>query len=725
MHCLSRLAMPVILVLGALGLAAPAARAQSCPDYTFNCLRPSFLTSEVVPAYSQHESPVSPAEYEGDHGDYLAQFTSPSGKRVRIVIKAPVTGEVYDVPPIRPGESVYEYLNNALYVAPNIPRRQTVVNLPKGTYSFDFPLFSNCTSPIDHQPKYVHWQVAGASDLVIDGHGSRVNFADFCLGLVLANVNRVTLRNFEFAWPNIQIASVATIVAVGGNGSTGFTYDVRIGPSKTAHLPKLIAAITAWDKRANRWDLVNSNDDVSYGDGIDSGTPLQCAETAEEQGTSGCTVRDVPSFGVQFKVGESVLLRYYSFATAIAASGNDITLDHITFKNLIGSDYTYSQGRGFHVTHVLLTRLEGQPISAGGGGSLLTNVSGDVVVDHSWIGYQADDAFDMNTTIVRFTPTPVTNNTPMNTLTFDASTPAQLPWPAVNIAQTGDVIGFFDNTLAFKGTAIVRSVSTPVNGGNSTLTLDRAVNAQLVASGCIAGDLTSSSGARYLIDDNEFAFNRARALLLQTPYGWVNRNIFVGQTLKQVYVLASQYWGEGPGAQELLITRNRFEAQGHNFLSGFFALDMLAEAADFPNAQDEIAGAKSAAPPINQNIVVADNTFATDHPQALVNVSSANDIVFHRNSFRLEFHANESGPVTYDQHRWGGSLGPRQYPVTIHDATQVFFDEISTYSSWLPQVSCDDSIMLSLSTPSPAVSPFAPIACRVAATTSGLDYAEP
>jgi hypothetical protein len=355
----------------------------------------------------------------------------------------------------------------------------------------------------------------------------------------------------------------------------------------------------------------------------------------------------------------------------------------------------------------------------------LTNVSGDVVVDHSWIGYQADDAFDMNTTIVRFTPTPVSNNTPMNTFTFDASTPAQLPWPAVNIAQTGDVIGLFDNALAFKGTAIVRLVSTPVNGGNSTLTLDRAVNAPLVASGFIAGDLTSSSGARYLIDNNEFAFNRARALLLQTPYGWVNSNTFVGQTLKQVYVLASQYWGEGPGAQELLITRNRFEAQGHNFLSGFFALDVLAEAADFPNAQDEITGTKSAARPINQNIVVADNTFITDRPQALVNVSSANAIVFHRNSFRLGFNAGEAASVTYDQHRWGDSLGPRQYPVTIHDATHIFFDEISTYSSWLPQVSCDDSIMLSLSTPSPTVSPFAPIACRVAATTSGLAYAEP
>jgi hypothetical protein len=506
---------------------------------------------------------------------------------------------------------------------------------------------------------------------------------------------------------------------------TGYTYDVKIGPSNTAHFPKMLAAITAWDKRADRWDLVNSNDDVSYGDGIDSGAPLQCVESAAAQKTSGCTVKDLPSFGVQFKVGESVLLRYYSFATAIAASGNDITLDHITFKNLIGSDYTYSGGRGFRVTHALLTRLPGQPISAGGGGSLLTNVSGDVVVDHSWIGYQADDAFDMNTTIVRLTPTPVSNSTPMITLTFDASTPAQLPWPAVNIAQAGDVIGFFDNTLAFKGTAIVRAVSTPVNGGNALLTLDRAVNAQLAASGFIAGDLTSSSGARYLIDDNVFAFNRARALLLQTPYGWVNRNTFVGQTLKQVYVLASQYWGEGPGAQELLLTHNRFEARDHNFLSGFFALDMLAEAADFPNAQDEVAGGKSATPPINQNIIVADNTFATDHPQALVNVSSARNIVFYRNSFRLEFPTAETAPGAYTPDRSGGSLGPRQYPVTIHDASRVLFDETSAYSVWLAHASCNDSILLALSTPPPVVAPFAPIACRVAATTSELEYAEP
>lgn len=279
--------------------------------------------------------------------------------------------------------------------------------------------------------------------------------------MVLANVNRITLRNFEFAWPEIQIASVATITAVGGNGTNGYTYDVKITDLASTRLPRMIAAITAWDRNADHFDLNRPNDDVSYGDGIESGTPMQCAESPAQRKTSGCTAKEVPSYGVQFKVGESVLLRYYSFATAIAVSGNDVTLDHITFKNLIGSDYSYAQGRGLHVTHALLTRLLGKRASAAGGGSLLTNVGGDVVVDSSWIGYQSDDAFDMNTTIVHFTPTPVSNSPPMTTLTFDGSTPTLMPWPAFNVVQIGDVIGLFDNAMAFTGTAVVRSVAIP------------------------------------------------------------------------------------------------------------------------------------------------------------------------------------------------------------------------------------------------------------------------
>jgi hypothetical protein len=704
------------LAAGALTLAGwsigSSAHAAACEELTFECLHPQFLKTETAASYSDHETWVSPAQYDAARGDYLAQFSSPSGKAVRIVVEAPVTRMTYDVPPIGPQETVDEYLNGALYLAPNTPRRHTVINFPKNTYNFDFPLFSNCTSPGTQSPQYVHWQVANASDLVIDGHGSTVNFSDLCIGLNLAGVNRVILRNFVFSWPKIQIAAVATVVAVGGNGDTGYTYDVKITLPAGATVPRMIAGATAWDKDADHWDLINAGDDVSYGDGVDSGAPLTCVSRSE----GSCVVKSIPSYGVQFKVGESLLLRYYSFATAIAISGNDVTLDHITFKNLIGSDYSFSQGRGLHVTQALWTRTNGQPVSAAGGGSLITNVGGDIVIDNSWFGYQSDDAFDMNTTIVRFTPTPVSNSTPMYTLTFDASTPRQLPWPAANVVQRGDVIGLFDSGLAFQSIAVVQSVSTPTNGANPILTLDRDVSAKLAAAGFIGGDLTSSAGARYYIDHNVFAYNRARALLLQTPYGWVRENSFVGQTLKQVYVLASQYWGEGPGAEDLLISGNHFDATGQNYLTGFFALDIMAEATNFPNFQNEVAGTTRAAPPINQNILAADNVFETSSPQAIINVSSAKNVLFFNDSVDLDARSK------LEHESSTNARGPRQFPVAIHDASNVYFDEMSAYSIAPPATSCSGSIMLQLSSPSPVVSPFEPIACEVSSTSSDVGY---
>jgi len=167
------------LLICLAGWLGSTAHASSCDELIFECLQPEWVVAPA-PAYSDHEASISPATYQAEHGDYLKQFLSPSGKPVRIVIKAPVTPDTYDVPPIGAHEAVDEYLNRALYTAPNTPRIGTLINFPKGTYNCAFPLFSHCTSSTTHSPQYVHWQVANASDLVIDGHGSTINFSDFC-----------------------------------------------------------------------------------------------------------------------------------------------------------------------------------------------------------------------------------------------------------------------------------------------------------------------------------------------------------------------------------------------------------------------------------------------------------------------------------------------------------------------------------------------------------------
>src|SRR5690242_19105812 len=71
-------------------LVATLARADSGADYTFQSLHPQFLTSEITPAVWQYESAVSPATYEAAQGDFLSRFTSPGGKQVSVVVKAPV-----------------------------------------------------------------------------------------------------------------------------------------------------------------------------------------------------------------------------------------------------------------------------------------------------------------------------------------------------------------------------------------------------------------------------------------------------------------------------------------------------------------------------------------------------------------------------------------------------------------------------------------------------------
>ena len=675
-------------------------------SYTFQSLDPEFLRTPVSPSYSQHVPSVSPAAYDREDGDYIAQFDSPGGRPVQIVIKSPVTHQDDDVPAIAPGQTVADYLNGA-FLVDGKPRSGTVIRFPKGTYSFEFPLSSNCDS------HYVHWQLpAGASDLVIDGQGSTVNFSDLCPGLNLPGVQRVTLKNFRFAWPHLQIATIATVTAIGGNGTTGYTYDVRIDPAHAANMPPMLAAATSWDRDENHWDLVNIDDDISYGDGVTSGVPQQCTETPGARKIEGCDVKGIPSFGVQLKVGETLLLRHYNFASAISGTGEDITLDNITVESAIGTAFVFNQGRGFHITRSALTRMPNQPISGTGNAFMFDiAVSGDVVIEDSSFGYQGDDGFDMNTQITRFTPTPVNNTTPMTTFPFNASRPSELQWPAFGGppygAQQGDTIALFDNTLAFRGVAKVTSATLQADGSTSALAIDHPAESDLAKAGFIAADLSIGAGARYLIRNNTFAYNRARALLLQTPFGWVDHNRFIGQTLKSLYVLASQYWGEGPGAHELIVSHNVFDSRRHR--SDFLALDLLQEAADFPNSEDEMAGATAAIASVNQNIIVADNRFSVDKATANVNLSSAKNVLFSGNDFNLMHDGRETG--TY------------QLPVAVHDAAHIHFDDGNRFDpAWLSVASCAQSRLLTLLTPSPNVAVYTPAACGIVATVSDLVF---
>jgi hypothetical protein len=136
---------------------------------------------------------------------------------------------------------------------------------------------------------------------------------------------------------------------------------------------------------------------------------------------------------------------------------------------------------------------------------------------------------------------------------------------------------------------------------------------------------------------------------------------------------------------------------------GFYAIDIITEASDFPNSQDEVTGVTAVAPSVNQNIVVAGNVFNSDQEIPVINVSSVNNVIFSGNIFSVPAGA------------------PGQLPVTIHDASNIHFDD-TTYGSWLAGASCANSPLLSLTNPPPAVSVVLPNACGIAATVSNLSF---
>lgn len=680
----------------------------ACSQLTFACLHPAFLKDEL-PAYWKYASPTSPARYDKAANDYLAQFTSPSGIDVRIVVKSPVTTAVYDVPPIATNEPLTEYFQKAFYDGGTL-RTKTVIRFPKATYKFAWGVYSNCDNGNN-------WTLpSGLSDVVIDGQGSTVVFSGLCNGVSLWNAQRVVLKNFHFSWSQLKMAAVGAVTDV--DLATGI-YKVNFAPVNFGPSPKFIASVFAWDRPNNHVDLVNWRQDAFYGDGVTGGSAVQCAETVEQQKKSGCTVTLGLEGSPYFTKGQSVVLHFYNYGGAITVTGNDVTFDALSLDNIIGTGFALFGGRGLRVTNSTLTRMEGEPAGAEGNASAeFGSVSGDVVFDHNFFGYSGDDGYQLNWNIAQYSPgQPPAPLFSGQLMPVYSSASNRIAWP--DLAQTGDIFVVYDYALNYKYVRKVTAVDCPDNSCPSTtdpyiLTLNQPIDANLVDKGFIGGDLTQFAGARYIVSDNDFQYTQGRALLLQTPFGLVDSNRFAGQTQRQIYLMTSEYWGEGGSAQELTISNNTFDATGHGGSAptakggDFLAIDIAAEpASPYANFGPEVIGSKNrVAAPVNQNIIVAKNTFITDKITAVVNLSSANDIVFGGNAFVL----NKSAEAT----------GSGQYPISLHDISNVYFDGRNSFTPfWLDGASCKDSRLLQLIQPAPVVSADTPISCGIADTISG------
>jgi hypothetical protein len=130
--------------------------------------------------------------------------------------------------------------------------------------------------------------------------------------------------------------------------------------------------------------------------------------------------------------------------------------------------------------------------------------------------------------------------------------------------------------------------------------------------------------ARFLIRNNQYLYNRARGILLQSSCGLLENNTFIGQTGHGLILGVAPDSG-GPGVQNVIVRGNHFANVGSipqmkalPEPDAAYGAMMIAVQGDADNSNSRI--------PVHANLVLDSNTFNKLRGRGLF-IARANDVV--------------------------------------------------------------------------------------------------
>jgi hypothetical protein len=151
-------------------------------------------------------------------------------------------------------------------------------------------------------------------------------------------------------------------------------------------------------------------------------------------------------------------------------------------------------------------------------------------------------------------------------------------------------------------------------------------------------------------------------VLLQTSEGLVEGNRFDGQTLHSIYVISSPYWGEGPGAQNLIVANNRICHTGNYIQDSSRPASVLG--AVVVAAEDNTAFTVPSSVALHQNVIFSDNT-VEDAPGPGFFISTTNNVIM-RGNHLVNTNRSDAWTATYGTATSAGSI-------VVTQASNVFF----------------------------------------------------
>lgn len=511
---------------------------------------------------------TAPPEVSATPNDVERSFTSARGASVKVVVKSPSwyratlspawkelkPDQICTVPaPTPDGDQkiIQSYLDRMATGSKNPCR---VVRLaPHAAYHIVLP--ANLPPAQDwvlnHQP---HFRIHDAQDFVFDGNGSTLYFTGSTGAFNVEHSERGIVENLVIDWgspfdpnPAWRGPLFEALGTIKKDSATSGHIELDPGTHLPQNFSPFIYTFHLWDKASNRMaredDLPGPTDD-----GCDAGCIAQKKGPTQAMHLKGLSLypnsnasgKWVASNLVQF-ANRYVLVYFSRFpmgAVSLLDSGDlriiDCTIHASPYMGIAGGD----RQRGFSIEHLTITPSQGRHISTTADGVHLTGASGDIVVDHATFEALGDDAINMG--VVWDTLTTVASPTSFSMTGSDSA------------AKAGETLAFFDEGLAFLGSARVQSST---GDGPRKIQLQNGVN--WLRPGIKAIDM-SHVPSHFYISGVTVRNKIGRGILIGGLHGLIQNSTFDSVTMTGILFHFSSYWSEGAPSSDVAIRNTQF-----------------------------------------------------------------------------------------------------------------------------------------------------------------------
>jgi hypothetical protein len=508
--------------------------------------------------------------------DVVRRFVAANGNETTVTVKSPkwlrspdepfpATVHVCQVPPPS-GNNDWSTLTT--YLTPNgVKSGCDVVRLaPNAIYHLVLPqnVPPSQNYVLNHLP---FLQIVNAQDFVFDGNGSTLSFTGSTTGIDIYNSQRVIVENLTIDWGN-PVAShplwrgplfaVIGAIVPDGSGSAHIVLDSD-SPIPPGFQP-YIYAFNLWNREKNEGA---ADDYLNTGPG-DQGCDIYCLNSGGQQNPSqqSMQLKEGSLYPASNAAGQwvasqlaaypnrAVLVRFQEFAAVAIQDDyttNDLEILHTTVHASPYMGITAGQStRGLALIDVRETPSQGRPISTIADGTHFTGMSGDIVVEHSDFEKEGDDV--MNITTVWDTLTAVNSGDSFVMSGGDGN------------PNKGDTLAFFDESMAFLGSAKVDSVAPanlpPWPIGPVTVQLD-AVRSFLKP-GIHAVNMNHAP-SRVYISDVDIHDKLGRGILIGGFHMLIRNSHFRNITATAIASIVSSYFGESVASSDIAIRDNTMD----------------------------------------------------------------------------------------------------------------------------------------------------------------------